>query len=569
MVIREQVVAAHLRYSAVAEPLRTRALAQLLAKALYVSGKRAYLTMSKMRDGIVELKGGARPAKKDTQAALEYLQAAGLIRTKGKSHFGLRPAEYRRLETQISAHWDLADRCLDRHFPGEIARDILTVWFRRVSISFFERFADRWVASLVGRNGLDKGAYASVMDVAQECAIVLGIERQTEALASGFVRFLRSAEPEDHQLLQSMAFTAFTARLVAADEGPDPVSTAKLGDATWLLDTNILLTIALEGVAYGDVLGQAMSMIGSRLVYLHPTLVEYQGVVDRWRARTLSVLDRFGIGPIQGSSDPYIKIALARQCYTREDFVRYFDQLREPPGSIENRIAVELVDDPEVAQVATKGEDNEAKILAISNHWSERRPYPKRLATARHDAALSEVVQHWRSSGKKCFVLTTDRTMAELAASWQGPSGTPSWILLDALVQVLAADRAGMAEDHVDFSALLAKLLANEVGPVANEFQVLDLQWLSEIVEQVEAFPDEVVNELANLIHRKRIAGAGRTDPELRLALERKIQEAREALMNDRDDARRDAAIASERAEDVQAKRRRFATRWSRASGLN
>ena len=52
----------------------------------------------------------------------------------------------------------------------------------------------------------------------------------------------------------------------------------------WLLDTNVLLTIALEGVAFGDpldALGQAMSMIGSELVYLHPTLVEYQSVVDR------------------------------------------------------------------------------------------------------------------------------------------------------------------------------------------------------------------------------------------------------------------------------------------------
>ena len=301
-----------------------------------------------------------------------------------------------------------------------------------------------------------------------------------------------------------------------------------------------------------------MSTIGSRLVYLHPTLVEYQGVVDRWREETLSALDRFGIGPIRESSDPYLKIALARQCYTPEDFGRFFDELRQPPRSIENRIAVELVDDPDVARAATKGEENEAKVLAIRSHWSERRSYPKSLATARHDAALSEVVQHWRSSNKKSFVLTTDRTMAELATRWQGPSGTPSWILLDALVHVLAADRAGMAEDRVDFSALLAKLIANEVGPVASEFQIRDLQWLSEIVEQVEAFPDEVVNELARVIHRRRIAGAPRDDPDLRLALERTIQEARGGLIKGRDTALQDAARATERAKDAGARRKRL-----------
>ena len=557
---REQVIAAHLRYSAVAEPLRTRAHAQLLAKVLYLQGERAYLTMSKMRDGIASLTGGVRPPRKDAQAALRYLQGAGLIRDKGRAHFGLRPAEYRRLATQIRAQGDLVARCLARHFPGEIDQRALTAWFNRVSVSFFERFADRWVTSFQGQNGFGTAAHASVMQIAHECAEVVGMEAPVEALAGGFVRFLRSNEHEDHQLLQSMALRAFAARLVAADEGPDPISTAELRDATWLLDTNILLTIALDGVAHGDpvdALGQAMSMIGSELVYLHPTLVEYQGVVDRWREQTLSALDRFGIGPIRESSDAFLKIAMARQCYTEEDFSRFFDELRQPPGSIDSRISVALVDDPETAQAARKGEENEANVTAIRNHWSERRPRPKPLLAARHDAALTEVVRHWRSD-KRCFVLTTDRTMAELAARWQGPSGTPSWILLDALVQVLAADRAGMSEDHVDFSALLAKLVANEVGPVASEFQLQDLLWASEIVEQVEAFPDEVVNELARIIHRKRIAGAPRDDPELRLALERSIQQARDALIKGRDTALQDADSATEHAKDTWARQERL-----------
>lgn len=562
MATREQVIASHLRYSAVAEPLRTRAHAQILAKVFYLSGERAYLTMSKMRDGFAELTGGARPSRRDTQAALRYLEGAGSIRNKGRSHFGLRPAEHRRLGRQVDAQADLVDRCLARHFPGEIDREALTTWFNRVSIAFFERFADRWVASVAGQAGFDTAeAYASVMDSARRSAVSLAIEFPVDDLAGGFVRFLRSNEHEDHQLLQSMAFRAFAARLVAADEGPDPVSTAELRDATWLLDTNILVTIALEGVAYGDPLdplGQAMSMIGSKLVYLHPTLAEYRFVIDRWRDQTLTALDRFGIGPIRESSDAFLKIALARHCHTREDFSRFFDELRRPPRSIEDRIAVELVDDLEVAQIAAKGEENEADVLRIRSHWSEQRSRPKPLLAARHDAALSEVVRQWRSSNKRCFVLTTDRTMADLAARLQGPSGTPSWILLDGLVQVLAADRAGMPENHVGFSALLAKLIATEVGPVDREFQLQDLLWASEIVEQVEAFPDEVVNDLARIVHRKRLAGARRDDPELRLALERTIQEARDSLIKGHDGAVQDAARAAEHAEDAGARGERL-----------
>ena len=548
MATREEVVATHLRFSAVAEPLRTRAHAQLLAKVLYLSEAGSYLTMSKMRDGIADLTGGARPSRAETQAALDYLQGAALIRDKGGSRFGLRPYQHRRLTTQVAERRSVAEGCLDRHFPGEIDRETLATWFSRTSISFFARFADRWVASVTGRTGLDSETFTSVMESAADRAAALGIESHRAKLADGFVRFLRSSEDEDHQHLLSLALAAFAARLVAAGAGPDPISSTELRDATWVLDTNVLLTIALEGVGHGDpldALGQAMSMIEAELVYLHATLVEYRQVVDGWASDTLAVLDHYGIGQIKKSSDPFIKIALARHCYNRDDFVRFFNELREPPQSVEGRIPIRLVDDPDIAQAATKGEENEEAVLAIRTYWGERRRRPKSRAAAQHDSAVSEVVRYYRSSDKKCFALTTDRTMGGLAARWQGPLGTPSWILLDALVQVLAADRAGMAEGQVDLSALLSKLVANEVGSVADEFELRDLLWLSEIVEQVEAFPDEDLSELARIIHRARIAGASHDDSELRLALERTIQQARGELITGHDTARREEARAS------------------------
>ena len=199
-----------------------------------------------------------------------------------------------------------------------------------------------------------------------------------------------------------------------------------------------------------------MSMIEAELVYLHATLVEYRQVVDGWASDTLAVLDHYGIGQIKKSSDPFIKIALARHCYNRDDFVRFFNELREPPQSVEGRIPIRLVDDPDIAQAATKGEEDEEAVLAIRTYWGERRRRPKSRAAAQHDSAVSEVVRYYRSSDKKCFALTTDRTMGSLAARWQGPLGTPSWILLDALVQVLAADRAGMAEGQVDLGLFMS-----------------------------------------------------------------------------------------------------------------
>ena len=140
--------------------------------------------MSKMRDGIADLTGGPRPSRAETQAALDYLQGAELIRDKGGSRFGLRPYQYRHLKTQVAERRAVADRCFARHFPGEIDRETLATWFSRTSISFFAQFADRWVASVAGRTGLDSGTFTSVMEIAAHRAAALGIDSWSVELVS-------------------------------------------------------------------------------------------------------------------------------------------------------------------------------------------------------------------------------------------------------------------------------------------------------------------------------------------------------------------------------------------------
>ncbi len=82
--LREEVLAAHLRYGSVAEPLRTRAYAQLAAKALLLSGAGASLSVDRVRRSISELVGGASPTSQEVDEALKILQQGAVVEPSGR-----------------------------------------------------------------------------------------------------------------------------------------------------------------------------------------------------------------------------------------------------------------------------------------------------------------------------------------------------------------------------------------------------------------------------------------------------------------------------------------------------
>ncbi len=550
--IRSEVVAAHFRYGNAAAPLRIRAFAQLVSKALYLSGKGS-LHVRDLRNEVAALTGGAHPARKDIDEAVRLLDDRNAIRVR-RDVVTLRDSARREMAEELDRRALRVKSVLDRHFPlqGDVA--LLVRWLDQMCVAFLSAHSDKWIASLTRGAQLPHPSGENFATKAVVAADQLGIGVPVETLLDGFERFIKSSNPDDARHLHSVGIASFASRLVAAGLGSDPITTAELRGRTFLLDTNVLMAVTLEKERWAPsfgALGRAFDALDAKVAYAYQTLDEYRGVVDRWSEETINQLDRRGLEVVREAADPHIRLAVQRGCFVGADYATFFQEIREPPDSLGDAVAVSLYDTPQLAQAAARGLENAGRILEIQTLWSERRRRPKSEHAAAHDSALTQIAQELTAAGETVTVVTLDAPMQELALRWSQPADEPRWISLEALVQVLALDSAGPETDSTDFAPLLAALIASGVEFGTNEFQLEDLKWLDELEQDISDLPAQEVKDLAREIHRKRLGGMKREDPELRLSLNRSYQRAKSSLAENVEEARKQVALSDARADAV------------------
>ncbi|MDP3774290.1 MAG: hypothetical protein Q8Q85_08490 [Gemmatimonadales bacterium] len=509
---------------------------------------------------MTEMVAGGSPPRQEILEALRLLEQQGVVEPTYRK-WRLRRKSWEELGAQVIRRRERVLSILDRHFPADLDRSQLARWFDDACVSFFVTYGDRWVAAITRKTPIIGAAGPSLGSVVKTTATNVGLQARVDALISGFKRFLDSSLPEDTEHLWSLGMATFASRLVCAGIGADPISTRELRDSMVFLDTNALLAIALEAsrpAAAFQALGEALRAINAQLFYCYPTREEYRRVVSRWTTDTLRVIDRYGTAVLEDSEDPWIKTAVGRYCRDRADYQRFFDQIMDPPVGIGDQLRITLLDEPDVAKAAAGAEEDKQLVTQIQTHWRERRHRPKPIHLARHDAAVTGVVRHLLERGDRAWVLTLDLTMHDLALRWAGPTGTPLWVSLDPLLQILAVDQSGTKVDAVQFGPILARLISNEVEVSQATYAVEDLRWLDEIHRDVKELPKETVQELAREIHAARMAGAKRNDPELRLKIERAYQRATAKLVADHGEARVIVAQALDEKAQVETSRKRI-----------
>lgn len=542
---REELVAAHLRYGAMAEALRTRAYGQIVAKALFLAGRTTYCSINEIRRSCAQLVEAGIPGRKDIETALTFLDDEDMVQRK-QGEYRLRRSIWDDLNDQINQRRTRIRKVYKRHFPGQISFDDFRDWFDDATVEFFSRYGDKWVASVARQAGT-----LNTKDV--ELSRFLGpiIDRHDlgahrQELVHGFRRWVQSENPADNEHLWSLGLAMFAARLVASGVASDPISTSELRDSTVLIDTNVLLVMTLEASRHADAiaaLGQALKAIGCNLAYIDETKEEYQGVISGWRTDTIRSLEKYGHRVVSNSDDAYIQTAVQRQCYLPSHYDRFFAQISEPPTSVDGSVPVEFMENEQVAEWARNGANDSERVRQIQAFWRESRNRPKKKEVAQHDAALTEVGFRLREEDTGgCWILTLDRTMQELALRWCGPEGLPLWLSLDALLQILAVEHQGTESEAVEFAPILSQLIANEIEVQNDTYKVDDLRWLDEIETEVGTLPEDRVEEMARKIRKARLGGAERDDSELRLEVGRIAQRART-------EAEKEAQRAAERVE--------------------
>ncbi|MDQ3314602.1 MAG: hypothetical protein M3505_08240 [Verrucomicrobiota bacterium] len=509
---------------------------------------------------------GAEPAAANIYAALAYLESQKMIERQGEKRYKLRVRVWDDLTEQVIHRRAGIDRVLDRHFPGDIAPEVLRAWFNGAAVAFFSIYGDKWVASVARDSEIRAHHRVPLERVLREGTRKVDLEARLPELVDGFQRFIRSTEPEDTEQMWHLGRSMFAARLASADLAADPISAREIEGSTILFDTNLLLDLALEESRNAPslaALGRAFEELAMEVCYVHPTLQEYRSVVQGWKATTEQVIDRYGPEIVRRSSDDHVRTAVSRGCETADQFGAFYTTLEFPPALIGDRIAVTLLDDSEVAAAVDQGRRDESLVTQIQVQFAENRPYVKRREAAEHDAAVTAVGRMKREKGERCWVLSRDLTMHDIAfRKWAGPAGTPLWISLDALIQILAIEQSGSGMDAIDFAPVLALLIAHDVE-MQQVFTVSDLEWLDDLNLNVGSLLPDQVQEIAQGLHRRRLAGAKRTDEELLLWVQRTNQESKRETGRELSEAK---TIAADQMRSAEAERTRANAAEGRAA---
>ena len=521
------LVAIRLRFDGVSSgPLAVRAIGQLLAKRLFTAGS----GVSKSKPELVAEAGAAlgvgRLGADGVDKAIAFLIREQLVKESGGRYL-LTPNAYAVIAADVARANKRVASILDRHFPGAIDRIALTGWFNAASAKFFGLYGSQWAALLQGKVSKDQVSAGRVSELLRDVTKHSVLNAHEEELVAGFHRFLSSSHPEDTEHQWSLGQSLLAAKLVAANIGPDPVTAESFRGATLLLDTNALMVAALERHTLSEslsLLAGALSNLGVSLAVIEETRDEYVRVMAARSRDLMTVARQYGRKVLEESSDPLIATAIARRCFTEDDFRRFADSLLDPPTTLGDRMPIEMASASNVRQWAEGAARDVNLKKDIGGTWAARRSRKKSERAVEHDAALTGVVEGMHLAGQPASVLTLDRTMQEHAQKRAGAVSLPRWVSLDALIQVLAVDGAGPGMDATNYGPLLASIIRHQCEPALDTYTVEDLAAMVEVEERCAELPPDQVQSVALAVARKRLAGASRDDPELQLVVRRAFQ---------------------------------------------
>jgi hypothetical protein len=362
-----------------------------------------------------------------------------------------------------------------------------------------------------------------------------------DVLEAGFRDFIASDEPADVELNWSLGQSLLASQLVAANVGADPITSSEFHDALLLLDTNVLLVVALEASGHASHIGPlaaVLKKIGARVGVLDATREEYARVIEGRRGAILKAAENYSSRVLEESGDNFLQTAVQRQCTSRQDFELFLSELADVPTMFGGDYPIEVIHDSTISAVVADSARDESLQNRIRTVWEEHRSRPKPPMAVLHDAAVTRVVESFRAKGIKSAVLTLDRTMATVAAERAGPKATPSWLILDGLIQILAVDSAGPSLNVAEIAPLMASLIRQQVEPSMNTYTADDLAFMLDVEERCAELPPERVRDIAAAVAHARFQGTERTNPELQLTIRRAFQSGKMQLSRDLEAAR-------------------------------
>lgn len=531
----ETLKALSIRLDAPAQTLTKDAIAQLLIKIVYNSENS--MSKNEVVDKYKEFVGCDDAKKESIISILESLKDKELQYRNGRYYLSTAKREQInkvREASEIRFKYVIETYCRP-FFSNE---DNVKTWLQDALIIFFSYYSKEWIADLCYKQNTVAQTIDQVIEqIARKTAHNKSIcKEDKESLLDSFKRILTNSDT-DHELgllLWEYGSSQFASQLIKNGNNIDKLTVETFSDAICLLDTNILMHLAL----YRRDISKRLSSIekifqslGISVKYLFITKEEYQNTVSSKSHQILKLFDSYEPDVISQTDNEFIQAALKFGFKGKDGFERFFNQIQKVPTVIDKTVMVSLLDDSsELNSVIEKAQVSEDKRSELNSIFRSLSNKDKKDHALIHDVGLIAGVNHLRQNGK-FFILTQDGSIINYAKKYPFTNGLPIAIKIDTLLNVLAVNSFRNGEE--DYIPLFASIIRQGLQPNSHTFRVEDLFYILEKEQFVSRLPSNSVIEIVNDVSRRRLLGE--SDEEISKELTRKVQSEKFKVVQDLD----------------------------------
>ena len=477
-----------------------------------------------------------------------------------KGRFFIHHAVAPQLEKSVNENQALQERIFFKYLDGgQTPFEILRTWFQETLILFFENFSMEWFSHLAYHGKFSPKKFDNNVSSAIDETIVHYAEQlipeEHAWLKSQFIKFYESEEYDENMMFWNFGMSLFSSRLITAQNYADKISIETYRNGCFLLDTNILMILDLEGHELNqsfDSLDKILNRLNIKTKYLNITKEEYKRAHEGRKTDTMHVFESFDLEVLKATKCPFVQTALKRGCINSADIERMFDTLYELPKAISSLTRIEIIDYRELDTVVQNGCSDDVLKGKINEIYFKRFKRDKRDNPKTHDAGLIYGVNFLRKT-EPTWIITSDGTLKVYAIENIARDETEIAVGLDVLIGMFAVNSGGVDVDSSDFAPLFKSLIKNSLIPEEHIFDVRDLAFILSTGLRINDLESEKVVEIAKSVRRMRIAGVD--DEEISLFLRREIEGQKLEIAKDLSQAKASESIAKARKEQAEKER--------------
>ncbi len=502
----------YLKYDTSQKSLTKQALAQIILKIIYQYGGQGIKTQKIRRQ--LQILLGVKFDTNDIDAALTRLKNVDKkIHVKNGNYF-IHATYKDTIASAVEESTMLHEKVIKKWFgKSEIFLsdyNKIENWFKNLLIDFFKDYSNDWIRDLKPSNNSGKKNRPNVDTIIDKRLIHSKID-QTERkwLKDQFIDFLESNEKDDNDLLWIYGSSMFSATLLTARNFADEFSLEIFKNADFILDTNVLMILELEGFEKNYALKtieECFSKLQITPKYFRISQEEYLRTIGPKRDSTLAALEKYEFDVIQELDCAFVQTAIIRQCKTITDFNQFFIEVADIPAYFHENILLHCEDYSELDSAIVQGENDEKLKQKINEIYRKRANKDKRDRPKQHDAGLFRGVEFLNKT-KKTLILTRDSVLRELACENTIRDNYPLAIGLDSLIQMMAINSGGTEIESSNFAPLFGRLVRASLFPEKETFKPEDLEFILKTRIQISELPKSKVLAIAKAVNSLRMKG--------------------------------------------------------------